>query len=299
MDIHVSNKTTDTSNLPLGTSIFGLLFGALNTLRDLVTDLAEGITSQAIKELGDAIQDVDDIVQDIKDDDDDDDDDDNDNSSKETSKTPSTTTSSTGKSSSTSSSSSTQSGIQVTPIVDKAFSINTASNQALAQQISAIEWTCMTIVSGSSLTGQGCIIPDWWGPTAPLASTPLPSTPTSTSTAPPPPPASPSLGSAGNGHGNCTMILYGSGYYGPLNSTLLLQCLSNFEHANWDVGANCADVNWYKSSYQNTYQNATDCWLACVDCIADGIVNGGNNIAYNDTVGSATCIMGYESGPGR
>ena len=94
-----------------------------------------------------------------------------------------TTTSST--SSSTSSSSSTQAGIVVTPILDEIYAINTASLESLAEQILASQMTCMTSVSGSSLTGQECdFLPTWWWVIPPTASETSPLAATTTSISP-------------------------------------------------------------------------------------------------------------------
>ena len=205
-----------------------------------------------------------------------------------------------------SSTSSAVSAVTVTPIVDYYSPPITTALLTIAAEIlyeQSLE-ACMTPVSGFSLSGTPCDIgnsntsapPNYTTPPV-VSSSPLPISSTISAAATTTVSAVSPLTSAGNGHGNCSMILYGNGYYGPLNSTELLDCLSDYKYANWSVGENCAGVNWYKSSIQHTFKNATDCWIACVDCIADGIINGANNIACFNRVLDEDCEMGYDSGP--
>jgi len=157
----------------------------------VVSSLTDDITSQEIDDLEDSMKDIEDIVQEIEDDDESNDDSSsNSDSYKKTSMSSSSTSksSSSSRKSSTSSSStsSSQSGILVTPIKDHTYSLNTATLEAIAQQILASENQCMTLVSGSSLTGQGCGLPEWWWVTPPATSGSSPPAATTTSESSPP-----------------------------------------------------------------------------------------------------------------
>ena len=226
------------------------------------------------------MKDIEDIVQEIEDDDESNDDSSsNSDSYKKTSMSSSSTSksSSSSRKSSTSSSStsSSQSGILVTPIKDHTYSLNTATLEAIAQQILASENQCMTLVSGSSLTGQGCGLPEWWWVTPPATSEPSPPATNTTSGSSPPAATTTSTSPTFS-------VIYPSG--------VGVSCVTNADQPILDDCENIDMGSWDQNTFY-TPDNAS--------CVEEGTTTYRNQIenwCLLDSYQSCSFVYGYGRG---